>query len=91
MTDEAPKQRYTYFFIDRASQKIKYATVAYSFTQAVKQIQEKHPNAPIKDYVDNHGFDYDRKPYVPKPEPVEEPKQAQMSFKDFDKKVWPNV
>ncbi len=92
MTSKDPNQRYTYLFLDRISKKVKYATVAYSFTQAVKQIQEKYPNAPIKDYVENHAFDYDRKPYIPKEEPPK-PKQAQMSFKDFGKKTstWPDL
>ena len=92
MIEEETKQRYTYFFIDRATNKIKYATVAYSFNQAVEQIKLKNPSNAntIQAYVDNHGFDYDKKAYVPKEAPPK-PNQSQMSFKDFDKNVWPNV
>jgi len=80
------KQRYKYFFFDRFTKKLQYATVAYSFIQAVKQLEEKHPHDEIKYKVENHSFDYSREPYIPKEQPAKpktQDKYKQLGFKGF--------
>jgi len=84
MNHKPAKQRYTYFFIDRYTKKILYATVAYSFLQAVDQLCKRHPYDEIAYKVSNNVFDYDRKGFIPKEKPEPEQKSyKQLDFKGF--------
>jgi len=91
-------QRYTYFFRYRggkSTDKPIYVTTAYSVLQAVKQLQERHPNKSISMYFDNEVFDITRKVYVPK-KPASnsgksKDKYTQMDFKGFtSNNPWPS-
>ena len=95
MKTKDPNQRYTYMFRyrGRENEPPVYVTTAYSVTQAVKQLQEKHPTKPIYNYFDNEGFDIKRQPYIPKeePQPKKQADYKQLGFKNFVDNPPPNA
>ena len=85
MKTKDTKQRYVYFFTYRGDKEPAYTTMAYSVTQAVKQLEKANPTKSIYNYFENNSFEITREPFVPKEKPVVEPKTSykQLDFKGF--------